>query len=145
MGELLRFSLVGGASFALDVGGLVALRTATPLPLAVDAAVAFAVAALFNFVLSRQWVFPQAAAGGRPDADLARYALLVVAGLGLTTLVVPLLAVAGLDYRLAKLVASLLVALLNFIVMPRWIFRGGRPFRSPGRDELTAEDLSTAD
>lgn len=123
MGELIRFSLVGGASFALDVGGLVALRTLTPLPLAVDTAVAFAVASLLNFVLCRQWVFPDPSRTDQPHADLARYALLVAAGLVLTTLTVPLLAAAGLDYRIAKLVASLLVALLNFVVMPRWVFR----------------------
>jgi putative flippase GtrA len=123
LGELIRFAVVGLASFALDVGALVALRTATPLPLAVDVALAFAVASLFNFVLSRQWVFPDASRTSRPHADLARYVVLVGAGLLLTTVTVPVLAVLGVDYRLAKLAASGLVALLNFVVMPRWVFR----------------------
>jgi putative flippase GtrA len=123
LGELVRFAIVGLASFALDVGALVALRTRTPLPLAVVTALAFSIAALFNFVLSRQWVFPDAARAGKPHADLARYAVLVAAGLLLTTVTVPVLAVGGLDYRLAKLLASGLVALLNFLVMPRWVFR----------------------
>jgi putative flippase GtrA len=122
-GEVVRFSLVGLVSFALDVGALVALRTMTPLPLALDAALAFAVASLFNFVASRQWVWPDAARSGKPHADLARYALLVGAGLLVTTVTVPVLAVLGLDYRMAKLAASGLVAVLNFVVMPRWVFR----------------------
>jgi putative flippase GtrA len=123
IGELVRFSVVGLASFALDVGALVALRTGTPLPLAVDTALAFGSASLFNFVLSRQWVFPDASRTDRPHADLARYAVLVAAGLLVTTATVPLLAVAGMDYRLAKLAASGLVAVLNFAVLPRWVFR----------------------
>jgi putative flippase GtrA len=121
--EFLRFSLVGLVSFALDVGALVTLHNATAFPLALDTALAFAIASLFNFVASRQWVFPDASRIDKPHADFARYALLVGAGLLLTTLIVPVLAATGLDYRLAKLAASLVVALLNFVVMPRWVFR----------------------
>ncbi|MBO0867832.1 MAG: GtrA family protein [Micromonosporaceae bacterium] len=142
--EFVRFSLVGGVSFALDAGALVVLRTYTPVPLAVDTAVAFALGALLTFVLSRQWVFPNADTG-KPQADLARYVVLIGVGLGLTTLTVPLLARAGLDYRLAKLVASLLVALLNFVVMPRWVFRGGRPARSPRPGQLPPGQLPAED
>jgi putative flippase GtrA len=136
LGELLRFGLVGGATFALDLGALFALRELTALPLALDAALAFGLAAVVNFVLSRQWVFPEAATGTRPAADFLRYAVLVGAGLLVTTVTVPLLAWAGLDYRIAKLVASGLVAALNFVVMPRWVFRGPRPGASAPRGEV---------
>ena len=44
------------------------------------------------------------------------FALLLV-----TSLVVPVLAGGGLDYRIAKLSASGLVAIINFVVMPRWV------------------------
>jgi putative flippase GtrA len=121
--ELVRFSLVGGAAFGIDMGGLVALHQWTGLPLPVDTATAFAASSLFTFVLSRQWVFPDAGRGRKAQAALVRYAGLVIFCLLLTTAVVPLLAATGLDYRLAKLVASGLVALTNFIVMPRWVFR----------------------
>jgi putative flippase GtrA len=121
--ELVRFSLVGLACFALDVAVLVALRTWTPLPLGVDAGVAFGVAALATFVASRQWVFAEARRGARPHTALVRYVGLIGAGLLLTAAAVPLLAATGLDYRLAKLAASGVVALGNFIVMPRWVFR----------------------
>jgi len=121
--ELVRFSLVGLACFALDIALLVALRTWTPLPLGVDAGIAFGVAALATFIAGRQWVFAEASRGARPHTALARYVILVGAGLLLTAATVPLLAAAGLDYRLAKLAASGLVALGNFIVMPRWVFR----------------------
>jgi putative flippase GtrA len=121
--ELVRFGLVGLVCFALDIGVLVALRTWTPLPLAVDAGIGFGVAALATFVASRQWVFAEASRGARPHTALARYVLLIGAGLLFTAAAVPLLATAGLDYRVAKLAASGVVALGNFVVMPRWVFR----------------------
>jgi putative flippase GtrA len=128
LGEFIRYSLVSFGGFVLDIGALVALRTLTPLPLAVDAAVAFALAAVFSFALTRQWVFPDARSG-RPQADFARYMVLITAGLLVTTAVVAGLAGLGLDYRLAKLGASGLVGLLNFFIMPRWVLRrgAGRP------------------
>jgi putative flippase GtrA len=121
--ELLRFSVAGAASFFVDLVVLVLLKDHTPLPLALDAAIAFAVAALVNFALSRQWVFDAAAKSPSPSADLARYALLVGAGLALTTVAVPLLAGVRVDYRLAKVLASGVVAATNYLLLPRWVFR----------------------
>jgi putative flippase GtrA len=121
--EFVRFSLVGGAAFTIDVGGLVALHNGTGLPLWLDTALAFAASSLFTFVLSRQWVFPDAGRSRKAHAALVRYAVLVVVCLLLTTVTVPALAALGLDYRLAKLAASGMVALLNFTLMPRWVFR----------------------
>jgi len=125
--ELLKFGVAGAATFALDLVLLVLLKQNTSLPLAVDAATAFAVAALVNFALTRHWVFDTAAAAGRSaSADLARYALLVGAGLALTAATVPLLAAAGVDYRIAKLLASGLVAAVNYVLLPRWVFGATR-------------------
>ena len=123
LGEVVRYSLAAFACFLLDIGALIALRTWTPLPLALDAALAFSLAAVLNFVLNRQWVFPRQGRAGRAPADFARYLALVVAGLLVTTVVVPLLTGVGLDYRVAKLSASGLVAIINFVIVPRWVFR----------------------
>ena len=46
----------------------------------------------------------------------------MAATLLLTTVAVPVLAT-GMDYRLAKLAASGLVAALNYVSIPRWVFR----------------------
>jgi putative flippase GtrA len=124
--ELLKFGVAGGSTFALDLGLLVLLRQFTSLPLAVDAAAAFAVAAGVNFALTRHWVFATASAGQSASADLARYVLLVGAGLVLTAVTVPLLAAAGTDYRIAKLLASGLVAAVNYVLLPRWVFGASR-------------------
>jgi putative flippase GtrA len=121
--ELFRFSAAGLASLLLDLGVLVALKSVTPMPLAWDAGLAFAVAALGNFALTRQWVFTTEASGGKPSRELARYGVLVAAGLALTTAAVPLVTTTGIDYRVAKLVAAGLVAALNYLILPLWVFR----------------------
>jgi putative flippase GtrA len=137
--ELFRFSAAGLASLLLDLGLLVALKSHTPMPLVWDAGLAFAVAALANFALTRQWVFTTAAGGQKPSEDLARYGVLVAAGLALTTAAVPLLTAAGIDYRLAKLTASGLVAALNYLILPMWVFRptptSSRLIPEPGQDQ----------
>jgi putative flippase GtrA len=129
LGELIRYWLVAFACFVLDIGALVALHSLTPLPLALDTALAFSLAAVVGFVLSRRWVFRHAARSGRPQADFTRYVVAVVAGLVVTTVMVTGLARLGLDYRLARLAASGLVAMLNFVVVKRWVFR--RPAPAP--------------
>lgn len=124
--ELVRFGLAGLVSLLVDVGALVALVNLGVLPLAANTAVAFAVGALVNFALTRQWVFVAAANGVSPAGDLVRYVLLVCADLVLTAVAVPVLVRAGLDYRLAKLVASGLVAAVNYSALPGWVFSTGQ-------------------
>jgi putative flippase GtrA len=122
----MRFLAVNGGCFVLDIALLLALHHLAHAPAGVAATIAFALASAVNFVLSRQWVFAQTARGGNPRADLARYVGLVFTGLLLTAVVVSVLAHLGLDYRLAKLAASGMVGILNFIVLPRWVFSGDR-------------------
>ena len=133
--ELIRFGAAGSASLLLDVGALVALEHLALIPLAVNTAIAFAAGALLNFALTRQWVFAAGSEGMTSERvgpegtktstyrDLVRYALLVGADLVLTTVTVPLLAAVGVDYRVGKLLASGLVAAVNYVALPRWVFR----------------------
>jgi putative flippase GtrA len=93
------------------------------MPLGLATALAYAVASLVNFVASRQWVFEQASQGAAPRAALVRYVVLVGIGLLLTAIAVPVLAAAGLDYRLAKLAASTLVGVGSYFAFPLWVFR----------------------
>ena len=130
----MRFAGVNGGCFVLDIVLLLSLHHLAHAPAGVAAAIAFALASVVNFVLSRQWVFARTARGGNPRADLARYAALVTTGLLVTTGAVAVLAHLGLDYRLAKLAASGVVGLLNFVVMPRWVFAGDRTPVTTGRE-----------
>jgi putative flippase GtrA len=119
--EFARFCAVGLVVFGLDEGCLILLRS--HLPLGLDTALAYALASLVNFVLSRQWVFEQAAQGAEPRTALVRYAVVIVLGLLVTAAAVPALSAAGLDYRIAKLLLSMLIGIANYFVFPSWVFR----------------------
>lgn len=131
LGELIRYWLVAFACFVLDIGALVALRSFTPLALAADTAVAFGLTAVVGLVLNRWWVFPHAARSGRPSADFTRYFVSAVAALIVTTVLVSGLAGVGIDYRIAKVVVSGVVAALNFFVVRQWVFHRGAPAPQP--------------
>jgi putative flippase GtrA len=97
------------------------LHGALNIPLAVATACAFCSAFALNFTLSRQWTFPTGRSGST-TGQLTRYGILVVVNLGLTVLIVTGLAAAGLNYLVAKAVATAIVALGNFFAYRHWVF-----------------------
>jgi putative flippase GtrA len=127
--EVVRFCAVGLVVFGLDEGSLILLRSHSHLPLSLDSGLAYTLASLVNFILSRQWVFEQASNGADPRTALIRYVVVIAAGLLVTAAAVPALSACGLDYRIAKPVVSLLLGITNYFVFPGWVFR---PRRSAG-------------
>lgn len=121
--EFARFSAVGFATLLLDTATLIGLHSGAHVQLALATALAFALASLVNFVLSRQWVFEQASTGASPRAALIRYTVVILLGLGVTAALVPALSGTALDYRIAKILASVLVGIGNYFAFPRWVFR----------------------
>lgn len=121
--EIVRFCAVGLAVFGLDEGCLILLHSYAHMPLAPATAIAYAIASLVNFLGSRQWVFEQASQGAAPRTALMRYVVLVAIGLLFTAAAVPVLSSAGLDYRLAKMAASILVGIGNYFAFPLWVFK----------------------
>ena len=121
--EVARFCAVGLVTFGVDEGCLILLRSQGHLPLSLDSAVAYTLASLLNFVLSRQWVFEQASKGASPRTALIRYIVVIGVGLLVTAAAVPGLAACGVDYRIAKLVVSLLLGIINYFIFPAWVFR----------------------
>jgi putative flippase GtrA len=124
--EVVRFCAAGLAVFGLDEGSLILLRSQTHLPLGLDSALAYTLASLVNFVMSRQWVFEQASNGADPRTALIRYVVVIGVGLLITAAAVPALTACGLDYRIAKPIVSLLLGIANYFVFPGWVFRRGR-------------------
>ena len=116
-----RFLVVGLASLAVDFSVYVAAHAWLGLPVWLAAAVGFAAAFVVNFGLNRRWVFAAAHAGR--SGQLARYLVLVVVNLAITTGGVSLLVAEGVEYRLAKLLVAAAVAVLNFVAQRAWVFR----------------------
>ena len=118
--SLARYLVVGGLSFGVDAGILVALREGARSPLLVAATVAFWSALVFNFTLNRVWSF-----GGREDVKIsfAKY-LTLVAGNYLGTLAILSIGTGiGLNYVLVKAGAAGTAVCWNYLAYRFWVFR----------------------
>lgn len=116
-----RFLVVGGISVVVDVGLLALLHGGLGVALIAATVAAFALSSLVNFGLNRAWTFA-GSRGGQPRSQLVRFYLLVVLDLGLTVGIVAGLTAAGMFYVAAKLVATAVVAALNYLSYRFWVF-----------------------
>src|SRR5581483_10343141 len=82
--------------------------------------IAYIVAFALSFVLSREWVFPDA---GNMRTQIIRYVVLVVGILVMTVIGVQALVWLAVSYLLAKLATSCVVAVVNYGASRWWVFR----------------------
>jgi putative flippase GtrA len=119
-----RFLVIGGASFLTDIGMLKLLHGVLGVALAVATVLAFGAAFVVNFTGSRLWVFGTTARQGIAHRQLVRYIILVGMNLGSTLAIVLGLSTGlGLNYLLAKVCATSLIAVANFFAYRHWVFR----------------------
>jgi putative flippase GtrA len=126
--SLLRFGLSGVAAALMDLLVLVTLHGGLGLTLPAAVATAYLVAFAVNFSLNRRWVFQDRSSTW--SGSMVRYLVLVLANLLVNTVAVPVLAEAGLDYRLAKALVLAVMFGVNFVVQRRWVFGGAESVRS---------------
>jgi putative flippase GtrA len=120
--QLVRFCVVGGSGYALNLG---VFRAADGLMPYVPAfAIAFVLSAFSNFVWNRLWTFR--GAEGRPHHQLARFLTVSAAALALDlALLSGLVELAGVGKLLAAASAILLVTPLSFLGNKHWSFGRG--------------------
>jgi len=123
--QFLRYGIVGGVAFVVDFATLVALTDMVGLNYLAAAAIAFTVGLTTNYSLSVRWVFASRSLESR-TAEFTIFTIVGVMGLGLTEVI--LFAgtdLAGLDYRLSKMVAVGFVFFWNFAARKALLFRRG--------------------
>ncbi len=112
--EIVRFCLVGGVSFLMDYGLLYALTEFAGVYYLYSSAISFSITVVFNYWLCVIYVFKGV------GKQSARQAIIFfgtgVVGLGLNQLCMWFfVAVAGLHYMLAKIGATIIVTIWNYI------------------------------
>lgn len=117
--HLLKFLLVGGLSFAIDLGLLVILHEVFGVGLWIATPVAFLVSLIFNFLLQRIFTFK---ATNRSHSSFIRYAILVVFNTVATDFIVNTFANLDLTYTAGKVVATASTMAWNFFLYKYWIF-----------------------
>jgi putative flippase GtrA len=128
--ELVGFAMLGAFTFAIDLGVLAALRHWTHLPMPVAVSIAYIGAFGLNFALNRTVNFRSHAPVGR---QFLRYAVVMVGDYLITVVVTTGLSMFGLDFRVARVLASFVVAVFTYSASRWWVFRD-RPVPAAAED-----------
>lgn len=113
--EIFRFCLVGGASFLVDYGLLYLCTEWMKIYYLYSSEISFSVSVIFNYWLCVVYVFKGVGKQNRKQATLFIGSSII--GLGLNQICMWLfVSVIGLYYMLAKIVATALVTLWNYIM-----------------------------
>lgn len=128
--SFLGFALINGFTFGVDLALLTLAHGVFGLPLPVSVTVAYLCAFALGFVLNRSMNF-------RSHAPAGRQAVLYAIAVGINYVVFILgvgagLAVMGLEYHLARILAGACEGVFLYCVM-RWVVFPGRSGRGPAR------------
>lgn len=121
MRQVLRFALVGGAGYVVNLVVYAACVHGAHADYRLSAVAAFAVALSTTFALNRHYTFE--AGGGRLHHQAARYLLVSLVGFAVNLLALQFLVdVALLPKVLAQAIAVVLAAPVNFAGQRFWTF-----------------------
>ena len=116
--EIMRFCLVGGASFLVDYGLLYICTEWLGIYYFYSAGISFCVSVLFNYWLCITYVFVEAGRQTKSQAVLFIGASLV--GLGINQVCMwYFVEIVGIYYMLAKIFATAIVTVWNYIMKRR--------------------------
>lgn len=119
--SLVRYILVGGTTFVLDLGLLVLLHGVWDVNLVVATTIAYWAAITFNFTTNRFWAFQK-----RENAQLAKhltfYLILLGANYLYTVLFISGAVALGMNYGVAKIVAVLLQTTWTYVLYKKVVF-----------------------
>ena len=124
--RLVRYGLASVGALAVDVGGFLALLSAG-MAAAPASAIGYSHGIVAHWLLSSRKVFHDhvAAKGRARTKQKALFVVSALAGLALTTAVVGAADHAGIDPRLAKLVAIVASFILTYVLRARVVFQQG--------------------
>lgn len=130
-GYLIKFLVVGVASFAIDLGLLALLHEVWGVDLWIATPIAFLASLVFNFLVQRKFTFQS---GARAHVSFMKYGVLVVFNLVAIDVIVNLFAASGISYAVGKVVATVLTTAWNFLLYKYWIFKPHPVVATDGTD-----------
>jgi putative flippase GtrA len=133
--HLIKFLLVGGASFAVDLALLALMHEVFGVDLWIATPIAFIASLVFNFALQRSFTFR---ARNRSHVSLFKYLALVVFNIVAIDVIVNAFDAWGISYGIGKAFATVLTTSWNFWLYKVWIFR-----HEPGNDPAPVESVTT--
>ena len=113
--QFMKFGIVGVIAFVIDYGVMIFLTEVFGVPYLISTTVSFVVSVIFNYFASMRFVFER-----KDDMSRRRefiiFIVLSVCGLGINDLLMWLMVDSlYIDYRLSKIVVTVVVAVWNFV------------------------------
>lgn len=132
--EIVRFIIVGGISFAIDLGLLMLLHEIFEVELWLATPVAFLTSLAFNFALQRMFTFR---ARNGTSVSFLKYCVLVAFNTFAVDVIVNFLDWLGAGYQIGKVVSTIMITAWNFLLYKHWIFRAAAA-KASDSDEVKA-------
>ena len=121
--QILRYGVVGFIAFVVDFTLLIGLAEGVGMDYLTSAAFGFLAGLVVNYYLSVSWVFSHRSLDNR-QVEFLLFAAVGVAGLAVTEAILFLgTELSGMDYRLSKIVAVVVVLFWNFGLRKFLLFR----------------------
>ena len=113
--QFMKFGIVGVIAFVIDYGVMIFLTEVFGVPYLISTTISFVVSVIFNYFASMRFVFKR-----KDDMSRRRefiiFIELSVCGLGIIDLLMWLMVDSlYIDYRLSKIVVTVVVAVWNFV------------------------------
>ena len=113
--QFMKFGIVGVIAFVIDYGVMIFLTEVFGVPYLISTTISFVVSVIFNYFASMRFVFKR-----KDDMSRRRefiiFIELSVCGLGINDLLMWLMVDSlYIDYRLSKIVVTVVVAVWNFV------------------------------
>lgn len=113
--QFMKFGIVGVIAFVIDYGVMIFFTEVFGVPYLISTTISFVVSAIFNYFASMRFVFKR-----KDDMSRRRefiiFIVLSVCGLGINDLLMWLMVDSlYIDYRLSKIVVTVVVAVWNFV------------------------------
>lgn len=120
--RLLRFLISGGSAAAVEYAAFIALQFALGSDwLLVSQSISFACGFVVSFLLNRHWVFQS---DGHAGSELVKYGVVAAINLAAGNLLILLMVGrAGIHPLIAKFLIMGMIAMWNYLVFSRLVFR----------------------
>lgn len=113
--QFMKFGIVGVIAFVIDYGVMIFLTEVFGVPYLISTTISFVVSVIFNYFASMRFVFKRKDDMSRRRESII-FIVLSVCGLGINDLLMWLMVDSlYIDYRLSKIVVTVVVAVWNFV------------------------------
>ena len=115
IGQILKFSVVGGSAFIIDYGILIIMTEVFRVDYLVSSGFSFTVSVVFNYIMSIKWVFNVEKTRNKKQ-EMLLFFLFSIIGLGINQIIMWIMVDKfGVFYMISKIGATIVVMIYNFI------------------------------